>query len=630
MLLRRAPESDPSLLTRQDSTQSAMRCLLASSQEENSAGERSDARDSPAITPETNVSPTNSEGTSNDADLSTVTDTDSQQDGETTASYGGESAGSQSESPPQNLDSGESKHEASHLATSSKQQAEVEHRLLETKTSESDQGNPAETDIVTHDEHVALVLNHAKGRVSLRTRSPRLFRHGCQLHDSFCEYSGNLALYFHTATHRIGIYTIFTLFIIFFSPIANIHQYLRAGIDDGNRLAATGVVWYLFNQAFEVVFTGSLGWKNTSGRGGNQRSQNLSISGPHFVFIRPATLLGRPIVWADLLKLHAQTFFNEGEPDKAIGKSTLFTEARLVRQFLRAVEDPKCWYTIDLLRTPKSDDEPTKPTVPRTRKRSRRLLEMRQKTQLQSVKEHNDRENKKRDEELKMLRAEAQRRRRDMKKFITSAVAAEVTKVKEKLEKAVERSMMKKIQKVVTSKMRTLSRPLQVAVSNVDDMSRQLDDDKAEMTNMVDKQNDRFDKMFKELEQRVKGVVHLVSKLRDKADTISKRSKKRELEFQRLTKKVEKLTARSKRRKRSVVQPVSDKPKTPAAKEAKEQVAVAPPAVTVLQQRPPTPMVPPPANNQWFHMGDTHGSRAVSPTPTHFVSPMYASRNFIR
>ena len=166
----------------------------------------------------------------------------------------------------------------------------------------------------------------------------------------------------------------------------------HAGIDDGQRLAATGVKWTVFGEEWEVVFTGSLGWKNKAGRRGNRRSHQIILPGPHYVFVRLACLIEKHIQWDDLCKFHAQTFFIHGNPADNVAKSTLAIEAVTVKNFLRVVANPQKWFDVRLVRPPaktepaetsETPETPVEPTL--LRKRSRRIIELERKTLLENV-----------------------------------------------------------------------------------------------------------------------------------------------------------------------------------------------------------------------------------------------------
>ena len=90
--------------------------------------------------------------------------------------------------------------------------------------------------------------------------------------------------------------------------------------------------------------------------------------------------------------------------------------------------------------------------------------------------------NARRDEELRVLRAEAQRRRREFKQNVASAVLQATNKMKAKLEKF----LVSKMEKVANSKMKKLSQPFGEAIDNIAELEQQLEDQKAEL-------NDKFD-----------------------------------------------------------------------------------------------------------------------------------------
>ncbi len=157
-------------------------------------------------------------------------------------------------------------------------------------------------------------------------------------------------------------------------------------MDDGQRLAATGVVWNVFGEDWEVVFTGSLGWKNRAGRRGNRRSHQIVLPGPHYVFVRVASLVEKNIVWEDLRKFHVQTFFIHGIPAANIAKSSLAIEAVTAKQFLRGVSHPTKWFDVRLVQEPEKVvkvETPEDNNLPR--KRSRRIIDMERKAVIEDM-----------------------------------------------------------------------------------------------------------------------------------------------------------------------------------------------------------------------------------------------------
>ena len=63
----------------------------------------------------------------------------------------------------------------------------------ETPASVSMVSDSQETSLIDHYDHAAAEMEHnKKNRKSLRTRAPRLWRHGCEIYDSFYQYTGAL------------------------------------------------------------------------------------------------------------------------------------------------------------------------------------------------------------------------------------------------------------------------------------------------------------------------------------------------------------------------------------------------------------------------------------------------------
>ena len=110
-------------------------------------------------------------------------------------------------------------------------------------------------------------------------------------------------------------------------------------------------------------------------------------------------------------------------------------------------------------------------------------------------------------------------------------------------------------------------------------------------------------------------VVQVATKLKKATTGLNKRAKKNGCDLTKLQKNVEALGARikqAKRQKRRVKQEVEN------------------PATTAPFPRAPTPMVN--SESQWFRMPESPCiPRVVSPTPrAQYVSPMYASRSYMR
>ena len=169
----RRPESDRSLIARHDSTLSAMRCLLESSQEPSPI-----KHCPPADTP-------NSRTGGNDADVSTVSDSASP---ETAVSES--QSQSQDTDPSPSLDSVQAIPDTTEDSSQQSQESNKDDICISSSNQSLQEKNARAMDYLDHAEHVAIVLSEATNRCSLRTRAPRLWRHGCQIFDSFCAYTG--------------------------------------------------------------------------------------------------------------------------------------------------------------------------------------------------------------------------------------------------------------------------------------------------------------------------------------------------------------------------------------------------------------------------------------------------------
>ena len=127
---------------------------------------------------------------------------------------------------------------------------------------------------VEHDEHVAKVLEDCGKRLLCRpyTRHPRLWYHGLRAHPSLCRY---------------------------------------LGIDDGVRLAATGIVWATdSHHCFEIVLCASLGWQDvgTSRFKKHRKSHKIRPTGCMYAYLRTAKHVGTLLGSKSLEKQKAWNF----------------------------------------------------------------------------------------------------------------------------------------------------------------------------------------------------------------------------------------------------------------------------------------------------------------------------------
>ena len=147
-------ETDRSLITRHDSTLSALRCLLESSQE----GEGSPTKENSPAT--THVSETSTESSQVSTEDASQTD------------------------------------DCSNSTISGRPSPVTPTSEIATPTSGSQ--TVTEEDAVAsmpHEDHAADVIQHAQERVSLKTRRPRLWRHGYEIFESICTYNGTCVIF---------------------------------------------------------------------------------------------------------------------------------------------------------------------------------------------------------------------------------------------------------------------------------------------------------------------------------------------------------------------------------------------------------------------------------------------------
>lgn len=198
--------TDASLIARHDSTLSAMRCLLESSQEP-SPIKHVNPVDTPRVTPD-----------ANDADVSTM------------------SEGAASEALSQSQDT--MVHESQDSSLDSTPIEGKDNSSMEAESLPLKGKSPPPMDSLDHSEHLAVVLSEVSNRCSLRTRNPRLWRHECQVFDSFCAYAG--------ACFNKNLFCITLFNIIYFNPFYFHMQVLtmdkgwRLQVSFGRCLAKTG------------------------------------------------------------------------------------------------------------------------------------------------------------------------------------------------------------------------------------------------------------------------------------------------------------------------------------------------------------------------------------------------------
>ena len=259
---------------------------------------------------------------------------------------------------------------------------------------------------------------------------------------------------------------------------------------------------------------------------------------------------------------------------------------------------------------------------------------------------------------MKEMRNKQQQKRRDMRlvaqEEIKDFVNTQLTPKYKKLQTTVN-SKIKNIQKKVKSATDTLA--------CVSELEQQIDNLHQEVTDKFDGQQVRapcpdsptpthlpsytnphpqvrHDRLLKELETKLTESVREIGvKLKKSTTSLVKKCKKISTDLSKVTKDMDLLGDRWAKMQQTK--------QTAKRKRRRREVKPEPKVQTGAVQRPPTPMVPRPqpqhasmSGPSWWNVNDSVpqafvgsnvATRRVSPTPTpHFISPVYASRNYIR
>ena len=496
------------------------------------------------------------------------------------------------------------------------------------------------TETIEHDEYVADFIQQSRNRVLMfsRKQTPRLWRHKLDARVSLC---------------------------------------LTSAVDDGVRLAQTGIVWTIDNRDVEVVFIATLGWKD-GGKLGNKRSHKVVPSGSFCVFVRNAALVGCILHFQQLQRIHVKEFFMFGTPHASINKTNIAREIALTTSFL-ATCDPNVaeWQHVKLIKCGPKRVQPKQVQQPPI-KRSRRILEL-EKKQLELEKKQHDedmerkrmqekerriREQKRAEIEAKKKAAQAkkeeeQRRQREMKKVeeaqrravrlerqrrrrliiseVKTAVSSQVARMEKKFFKYMEQLEKKLTQKVETvaenindvveglgSRLEDLSEEVEGLGSSIQELEKSKRACTKRMKKLAASLADCKEK-HKTLREDYKQLLTRLAKEKEVTDRFNKQCTN---ENARLAKEVKKL---SRRKRKRAVENITPPPAT-------RTVSPVPPQPAQMVQwsvsgQPPTSFV----NNgsqqepRRFVRRDTPRPANVGQRqPQQYVSPIFASRNLLR
>lgn len=465
---------------------------------------------------------------------------------------------------------------------------------------------------IEHDEYLSNLLDSNCNRTMVRpmTRRPRLYQHQPHTH---------LAL------------------LVF------------DGIDDGVRLAATGLLWCMNERHYEVVLLGSVGWRN---RKNNSRSHQVRPAGPVYAFVRDVAYIGKVVQFSQLRKVNVHDLFTKATPLAEVDVALVKKSQQLREDFLAETKrDTQSWTgvpTFKFLTGAKKRDSHNVMSVedgdqPQC-KRSKRLEKQRQEISKQAkLLEAKAAELKKAAEakaakiqkaaEARKARAEALKRTRELRAEIKTVVRETLDSFKQSMNRklnSVRGSLGKSKKKMETD--------LNKRLANVSDDVRQALE--GELGSRVKDLAHKVDDLTSGLEESNELRVQCSKRMRKMLDVLN-------LKVQSTNKKLTKTSKRKKKKKRKT------KIRDPTRK---ENVVSAPAPVVV--SRPPTPMVkfssdPPvyPMYNSPVQpaMAVTSPvvqpaiavtrtlSQTMQPAISHFpsggqqyVSPAFASRNYAR
>ena len=216
-------------------------------------------------------------------------------------------------------------------------------------------------------------------------------------------------------------------------------------VDDGIRIAQSGLLWSIDGKMFEIVFVSSLGWMQQ--RAERSRSHRVTYSdNPIYVVIREASLQGSSIHFRQLRKLVASTLFREGRASSVVDFGNITKAKKLAADFVEKNQrNYSAWVGIKYMRTNKELREQEEEERERER-----LLQEQEAARAKRAQEREEKVQRKRElrelkrqEELakraavvaarKTAKAEKQKRDRKFKQQVKVAVLQVVDKLEQEL-----------------------------------------------------------------------------------------------------------------------------------------------------------------------------------------------------
>ena len=315
---------------------------------------------------------------------------------------------------------------------------------------------------MSHDDYInSLLLHKRTDRVQVlpKTRRPRLYQHGPTTYPALLHVSG---------------------------------------VDDGRRIAATGIVWELFGISYEVVLCASLGWSTSKG---NSLSHKVVPTGSVYVFLREVQYADSPIVFGVLNKINCHGFFRLGEPASDVLVDQIKKTSDFLKDFLRHnTDDVKLWTSVTTIKTtttrrvlqPKKPKKVVHTDTPRPRSNKRTSLRIRRLL----TKADDVRKSKEDDDEysakIKKMKLESQREIRAIKAQTKETLGTHFQKFQNKVQSKLDTRFEKSQKKLETSNTR-FKTSLTKMSTTVKDLSKKLTSVKNEVQRDMKKMSAGFD-----------------------------------------------------------------------------------------------------------------------------------------
>ena len=401
---------------------------------------------------------------------------------------------------------------------------------------------------------------------------------------------------------------------------------LYDAIDDGVRVCSAGIQWCLDARFYDVVVVASLGWRSYNT---NSRSHQVRPAGPVYAFLRDGALVGCKISFKQLRRLHIHTLFKKGKPSALVDVDVINKALVLGQAFItknkRAV---KLWSKVPTFKFLESrhdnvkkkifiNDEPDADAeevavVKRSSKRIKKLeVENRIREQLEEKIRQLELDNKRKVQQARQAKLDAQRNQRELRKEIRAVVRETMDNFKASINRR-----LKTVQGTVGSHKKSFEAKLR-EIENIGGEVR--DALEAELGDRVQTLADKVSELTSGLDECNELRMKCAKRTRAMLETMNTKWKSSSRQIKAKQKKLESAQKRTKanNKRRKKIQ--------------NENYESPPPAATAIVTRPPTPMVALRTDPfQMFSSPPPPVTSAPVPFGQHYVSPAFATRNYAR